>query len=112
MVKGNNLILIDGSLDWSSGVNSTVVTTVASDSNPNGLKRTAVSWMDNCTVRDGGITQRFGWNKIGTIPAVGTFQGSFIYVPDTQINYHVVVIDGHVWKVPTDNTGAAVDLSA
>ena len=110
--KSNDLILIDGSLDWSSGVNSTVVTTVASDSNPNGLKRTAVSWMDNCTVRDGGITQRFGWNKIGTIPAVGTFQGSFIYVPDAQINYHVVVIDGHVWQVPTDNPGAAVDLSA
>jgi hypothetical protein len=108
----DNLILIDGSLDWSSGVNSTVVTTVASDSNPNGLKRTAVAWMDNCTVRDGGITQRFGWNKIGTIPALGQYQGSFIYVPDNQANYHIVVIDGHVWKVPTNNPGSAVDLSA
>ena len=109
------LILVDGSLDWSSGVNSTVVTTVASDSNPNGLKRTAVSWMDNATVRDGGITQRFGWNNIGSIPPVGQYQGSFIYVPDNQdvsSNYHVMVIGGHVWQVPTDNPGAAVDLSA
>src|ERR1035438_6777366 len=41
------------------------------------------------------------------------YQGSFIYEPDTDTgnNYHVVVISGHVWQVPTDNPGAAVDLS-
>jgi hypothetical protein len=106
-----NLTLVDGSLDWSSGVNSTVVTTVASTANPNGLKRTALSWMDNCTVRDGGITQRFGWINLGTLPSVGTYQGTYIYVPDNSTPYHVMVIQGHVWQVPSDNPSAAVDLS-
>jgi hypothetical protein len=122
MAKGDNpLIIQDGSMDWSGGVNSTVVTTVASDSNPNGLKRTQMAWMDNCTVRDGGISQRFGWSKIGTLPlppalmanlASGgvVYQGSFIYVSETG-NYHVIVVSGHVWQVPTDNPGSAVDLS-
>src|ERR1035441_7371388 len=107
--SANELVIFDGSLDFSSGVNSTVVTTVASDSNPNGLKRTALAWMDNCTNRDGGLSQRFGWSKIGTIPLPPAlmanlvsggvvYQGSFIYEPDTDTghNYYVGVIFGPV----------------
>jgi hypothetical protein len=104
-------VVTDGSLDWSSGVNSTVATTIQSTDNPNGLKRTALAWMDNCTVRDGGITQRFGWSYLGTVPAVATYQGSFIYVPDTANPYHIVVIGGHVYQVDSDNPDSAVDLS-
>lgn len=105
-------VMIDGSLDWSTGVNSTVVTTVQSNDNPNGLPRTAVSWMDNCTVRDGGITQRFGWQILGVLPTVGIYQGSFIYVPDNANPYHIVVIEGHVWAFDSDFPQNATDLSA
>ncbi len=106
-------VLLDGSLDWSTGVNSIVTTTVQSNDTPNGLPRNALSWMDNCTVRAGGITQRFGWQAIGALPLVNQYQGSFIYSPktDADIPYHIVVIGGHVLQVPTDNPAGAVDLS-
>lgn len=117
-----DLTLIDGSLDWSGGVNSDVVTTIQSDSNPNGLQRTQLSWLDNATVRGGGITQRFGWIQLGTLPfspamiagiALGTtiYQGSYIYVPETGDPYHIIVVSGHVFQVPTDDPGSAIDLS-
>jgi hypothetical protein len=109
--NGNGLILVDGSMDFSEGVNSNVVTTVESAKNPNGLKRTQVSWMNNATVRHGGIVQRMGWHIRGRIPFLDMFQGQKTYVPFYANPYLIMVIGGHVIRVDPDNPGAAIDLS-
>lgn len=102
---------IDGSLDWSEGVNSDVCTTIQSERNPNGLKRTQVSWMDNATVRGGGITQRTGWNGLGAFPVVAGYQGQFLYIPTGANPYLIIVLGGHVFKADVDDPASAVDLS-
>lgn len=61
MAHNSDVTKVDGSLDFSGGVNSVKVTTIQSQQNPNGLARNELAWLDNATCRDGGITQRFGW---------------------------------------------------
>lgn len=108
----SDVTITDGSLDWSEGVNSDVVTTIQSEMNPNGLKRTQVSWMDNCTTRGGGLQQRNGFTLKGTLPGTGIYQGFFPYQPDTGYPYLIFVRGGEVWKVDPDNMAATVNLSA
>ena len=75
--------LVDGSLDWSGGVNSLAVTTVASPRIPNGLMRNELAWLVNGTVRDGGISPRNGYTFLGTLyDPSGLFQGAATYQPD------------------------------
>lgn len=106
------LTKVDGSLDWSGGVNSILVSTVASERNPNGLKRNQLAWLDNATVRGGAITQRPGVLLNGTLPTVGTYQGTKIYVPTVGQPYCITVIDGNVWRYSPDDPANAVNLSA
>lgn len=112
--RNDRITLVDGSVDFSGGVNSYLTTTIASERNPNGLARNQVSWMDNATVRGGGITQRSGWQKRGNFPdgAIGLYQGKFMYEPDSENPYEVVAVGGHLWKMDVDNPSAAVDLSS
>src|ERR1700690_2451582 len=110
--NSTNVTMADGSLDFSSGVNSYLATTVQSANNPNGLKRNALAWLDNATVRGGGITQRTGWLLKGALPVSGLYQGKFLYNPGQANPYFIYVIDGNVWKLDPDNPGAAINLSA
>ena len=71
---GDQIHVTDSQLDFSGGIDSNVVTTIASQSNPTGLKRNQTAWLINATVRDGGITQRGGWTLQQTIA-----DGSAIY---------------------------------
>jgi hypothetical protein len=110
-------ILMDGSTDWASGVNSVCTPTVASASNPNGLGRDQLAWLINATVRDGGITQRPGWKLKGTIGYIPQtnllYQGSMVYEPTDQSNpYIVAVISGHVYQIDPDFSYTPIDLSA
>ena len=50
-----DVTITDGSLSFSSGVDSIKVTTIASARNPQGLGRDQLAWLINGTVRDGGI---------------------------------------------------------
>lgn len=111
--SGQEMTMVDGSMDWSSGANSYLCPTVASESNPNGLKRNALAWMNNCTVRGGGITQRPSWKKLGALPpaATGLYQGSFMYEPDSEAPYIIASIGGHIWKLDPDNPSSGIDLS-
>lgn len=103
---------IDGSLDWSGGINSLSVTTIQSDTNPNGVARNQLCWLDNASVRDGGITQRAGWQPLGRIfGAAGLFQGGYLYQPDAANPYVIVSISGRIYKVDTEHF-SVVDLSA
>lgn len=108
----NELTKIDGSMDWSEGVNSYVVATIQSERNPNGLKRTQVAWMDNATVRGNGITQRLGWSNNGTLPVRGYYQGQFLYRPNAEEYYLIMVIDGQVFRVNVDDPASAINLSS
>ena len=111
--SSRDVILVDGSLDFSGGVNSYVTTTIQSDRNPNGLRRNQVSWMDNCTVRGGGITQRTGWLDNGVVNCtLGQYQGSFMYSPiDDSYPYFIASIGGNIYQIDPDNPQNAVNLS-
>jgi hypothetical protein len=108
------VIKVDGSLDFSGGVNSYLTTTVQSANNPNGLTRSQLSWLDNATVRGGGITQRTGWLNQGKVNCVlGQYQGSFMYAPlDEENPYIVSSIAGRIYRIDVDNPGAAVEITA
>jgi hypothetical protein len=104
---------IDGSVDWSGGINSLRVPTVQSDQNPNGLPRNCLSWGINCTVRGGGILPRCGWKLNGTISdGSALYQGGFLYEPDQGDPYFIVSIGGHILLFYPDFTVPPVDLSA
>ena len=101
----------DGSVDWSQGVNSIKTPTVQSSRNPNGLSRNELAWLNNGTVRDGGITQRDGWKLKGRMrDGKALFQGKFMYQPRSGDPYNVVAIGGHIYRVNME-TGALTDLS-
>jgi len=69
--------------------------------------------MNNCTVRGGGITQRTGWQPLGTLHnGSAIFQGGYMYEPrDGSDPYLIVSIGGRIYRYVID-TGAVADLSA
>ena len=103
---------VDGSVDFSGGVNSLKVTTIQSTQNPNGLGRNELAWLTNGSVRDGGITPRAGWKfkKVltdGSLP----FTGGFMYQPlDGSDPYLVFLNGGSVYRANTDDA-AVTNLS-
>lgn len=108
----SNTAFRDGSVAFDGGVDSVAVTTLASEGNPNGLQRNQLAWLGNATVRDGGITQRAGITKTGTI-ATGDylFQGKTVYSPAGADPYEIWSVTGRILKVDLD-TAAVTDLSA
>lgn len=110
MADSDNILLLDGSLDFSGGVNSVKVTTIQSELNPVGLARNELAWLSNATMRDGGINPRAGWTKVATIGS-GLFQGAFTYEPLLAFPYDLVAIDGRILKVDWDS-GVTQDLTA
>jgi hypothetical protein len=102
----------DGSLSFSGGVDSIKVTTIQSDRNPDGLKRSELAWLVNGTVRDGGISPRDGYKLLGTLnDPTGLFQGAAMYQPDNDNPYLLIAISGHLLQVLPDNVPGMVDLS-
>lgn len=99
MANDGNILLPDGSFDWSGGVDSSKITTLASELNPNGLGRQQLAWLNNATVRGGGILQRTGWQPLLKLIDSGRWQGGFIYEPDSANPYLVCSISGHIYKV-------------
>lgn len=103
---------VDGSLNFSGGVNSVKVTTVATERNPDGLRRNEQAWLVNATVRDGGISQRWAWKKRGRIhDGSALYQGGVMYDPTDGDPYPILSIGGHLYRVDVD-TAIAVDLTA
>lgn len=104
---------VDGSLDFSAGVNSIKVSTIASQRNPNGLARNELAWLINATVRDGGILPRNSIKDLGRVfGSSSVFDGGTLYYPDFGNPYFILSISGHLWKLDPDNLPALVDLSA
>lgn len=115
----DNPVKVTGTVDFSAGVDSSKVPTVSSTANPNGLASNALAWLINATMRDGALSPRDGWQKLGNIVSVaslpallgGMFQGIFEYVPTNGTPYKIMVINGHVIKVDPSFATAPVDLS-
>lgn len=110
----NRTIIKDGSFDWSAGVDSSRATTIQSDLTPNGLKRNQLAWMNNATVRGGGILQRTGWAKLFKLIASGAlFQGGYLYEPKDGSNpYLVVSLSGDIYKAILDSPYTVTKLSS
>ena len=105
------VIITDGSVDFSGGVNSIKVTTIASERNPNGLARNELAWLDNATVRDGGITPRAGYQPVGVVHSgSGYYQGKFLYSPEGGDPYEIYAIGGRIYRKAIDSS-AAIDLT-
>lgn len=105
--------LVDGSLDFSLGCDSSRVTTVQSQANPNGLARQKLAWMVNCTVRNGAIEQRRGLQFITKIhDGSKPYQGGWLYEQQTGSPYLVVSIGGVIYAVRVDTDNSVVNLSA
>jgi hypothetical protein len=102
----------DGQVDFSGGIDSIKVTTMESPQNPNGLHRNQLAWLNNGTIRDGGITQRAGWTKLGTIhDGSALYQGGEVYDPADENPYLMLSIGGHIYQVFPDAVTNLLDLS-
>jgi hypothetical protein len=109
----NGVNLPDGSIDWSGGVDSVRVPTIQSQANPNGLQRNELAWLDNATVRDGGITPRGGYTLLGGLHnSNGIWQGGFMYEPLGANPSLVYCISGRVYKAIPGTPPQVTDLSA
>lgn len=105
--------ITDGQFEWTAGVNSDVVKTIQSAFVPNGIKRNQLAWLENATVRGGGITQRTGNQpRVQGAPWSGIFQGGFMYQPDFNDAQIMLAIGGHLWRIRVDIGYVLTDLSA
>jgi hypothetical protein len=88
------------------------VTTIQSQNNPFGLGRNELAWLNNGTVRDGGVTQRTGWNYLATVAdGSAIFQGKYLYAPQTGNPYFIYAIGGRILKLSPSAPFPVVDLS-
>lgn len=109
--KSNGEFLPDGTFDFSAGVDSSKVTTLASSLNPNGLKRNQLAWLFNGTVRNGAINPRAGWQPLVNLMASGHWQGGYMYEPDGANPYLVCVISGIIYSVLLEPPYTLTDLT-
>lgn len=115
MPEASTRRITTGSLDFSAGVDSNKPATIASPSNPYGLKPNQLGWANNCTMRGGGVTQRWGWVRRSAFPLdIGKFQCGQMYQPrdNSAFPYIVCTIGGHVYRVRVDTNYTVQDLSA
>lgn len=104
-------ILTDGSTSFAGGVDSIKVTTLASDLNPNGLRRDQLSWLINGTVRDAGISPRWGVQPICKVADAATlYQGGLLYDERFGTPYLLLALNGNLVKVDPDS-GTVTNLS-
>ena len=112
MAKGSDTIyLVDGSFDFSEGVDSSKPTTIQSALNPNGLHRSQLAWLNNASVRGGSILQRTGWQPLLKVLDAGRWQGGYIYEPDGENPYLVCSISGIIYSVLLETPFTVTDLT-
>jgi hypothetical protein len=103
--------LPDGSFSWDGGVDSSLVTTLKTALNRGGLGRNQLAWLNNATVRGGGVLQRTGWQPLLKLLAAGYWQGGFIYEPDSANPYLVCSISGVIYSALLEDPFTVTDLT-
>lgn len=113
MANDSSIILIDGQQTFAGGVDSSKLSTMASDLVPNGLNRDELAWLVNASIRDGGITCRFGWAQRNASVSDGSMlvQGAAIYEPEFDLPYMMVLIGGVLYKVLLQDPYTVTDLT-
>lgn len=101
-MAGSQIRITTGQVDFSGGVNSDRVPTIASEQNPNGLPGNCLAWAINASMRGGGIYPRTGWKIRGVIREAGLFQEAYMYAPLTGLPYLMVQIAGRTYQVRVD----------
>lgn len=100
-------------MTFEGGVDSNKIVTVASQNYPDGISPTMVVWLNNGTVRGGGITPRYGWKPIVKNAGwSGRFQGEYMYEPDGGLPYKVLSIGGQIYRARVDDDNSVENLSA
>jgi hypothetical protein len=107
-----NEFLTDGSMSFSGGVNSLKPTTVASDKHPDGLPRNQLAWLNNATVRGGGITSRYGWKFLRSVTHDVNYQGGFLYEPDGGRPYLILALSGRLYKILVDTDSSVTEITS
>lgn len=110
-ISTDNQYIVDGSFDWSAGVDSSKVRTLQSELNPNGLSRNQLAWLNNGTVRTGSILQRTGWQPLFKIIESGKWQGGFMYEPDGANPYLVFSISGIIYRALLEPPYTITDMT-
>lgn len=109
---GGDQRIYDGQYSFDGGVSSGKTPTIASPNYPNGLARNQLAWLNNATVRGGGITQRTGWKPIiQNVDWPGIFQGAFMHQPDFAEPHIVLAIGGKLYAARVDTDNSVENLS-
>jgi hypothetical protein len=104
--------IVDGQTDWSAGVNSGQKPTIASDNLPHGLKRNALAFLGNGTVRGGQISARKGFQPlVQGINWSGLFQGGYMYEPDGADPQIIMGVGGRTYQVRVDTDNSVNDVT-
>lgn len=111
MVQMSESRLSTGQLSYSGGIDSGVVPTIASQLLPNGLRADRLSWGNNLTVRDAGISPRGGWKYRTTLPLLGLFQGGSMYEPDFAYPYLITSIAGRTFLTRVDTDYSTTEIT-
>jgi hypothetical protein len=103
---------VDGQTEWSAGVNSGQTPTIASDNFPHGLKRNALAFLGNGTVRGGQISPRNGFQPlVQGVNWSGLFQGAYMYEPDGGDPYIMMGVGGRTYQVRVDLDNSVKDVT-
>lgn len=107
------LTIIDGSMSFAGGVNSLKPTTVQSPRYPDGLHRNQLAWLNNATVRGGGVTCRNGWQYLCTVSTEGLlYQGGSVYEPNEADPYLILSIGGKLLRVRVDTDNSVDQINS
>lgn len=107
--------LTTGQWSFEGGVDSSKIPLIASPKNEQGLKLNQLAWLNNGTVRGGGILQRTGWQPLCTVQdGSAIYQGGWMY--DTEplggnAPYLMLSIGGRMYQVRVDTDNSVVDVT-
>lgn len=107
------LLLVDGQLGFSAGVQSDMPRTKKIPSVlEDGIDPNQLAWAVNASVRGGGIGQRAVLQPlVQGAPWSGIYQGGMMYQPDYADPFILLLIGGTLYQVRVDTDNSVVDLS-
>lgn len=106
--NGNSLRSTDGQQQFSGGVNSDAVPI----REPGALRPNQLCWLNNASVRGGGIQPRAGYRRLLEMPITDLWGEAILYKPLNGFPYIVCMIAGRVYRVRVDSDNSVEDLSA
>jgi hypothetical protein len=101
-------------LDFSAGVDSSRAPLVRSTLNPNGLPQNALAWLNNGTVRNGGIQQRTGFQPLCKVAdGSAIYQQGYLYDASALGGnpYLMLCIGGRMYQVRVDTDNSVIDVT-